>query len=1303
MSASTVSLILTIVLAVFLVWGAVWGLIRGLKNTLYRGAFLAIVVVIAFFIASAITTLLLNLKIGETLNLEVGGAQAETLKEYMTLYVQNELQISADATGAISAIAALISIVLNAIIFVLMFWLIKWILSPVYSIITRFVLNRKQYKKEKIEKKNGKVKVKRVKVKTKKHRLFGGLVGIALGLFVCTFTFVPVLGYLNVMRKVETGTKEGETGVVSNMLGSENYNAIVDGYDQSVFGGVLKYSGMEFISSVMFDSLTTAKVDKTRVSLNKEVDTGIELYNLVKDTSMPDLNTCTQDELDSFLTNARQLINITFKSGIINSSLDGFMPLIVDYLQQQDMIDDLEAYEKVLVVNALTTLAEYHSEGIKTELLAIIGFVETLNDYGLLLPVIQNTTGDIVPFLQATTNHNVVNNVLDKLFALKMVDKVAPDLVNLMLNFVSISLDIESDDLEEITSAQLKTSLQNILTSAVDLVHQMDMDSQFYVKTSGITSVGKMIDSVKNSDIVSDEMFDSIIDKVQDTMLEQIDTVPAWAQSVAREAINNLSNVQNYTSEFEKIYSVVTDVEEACKKDGETTSDFAEMNFAKLGTAIDTLEQLVLVGRDNVEEGEPNNLVKKLLIDVIEEYVDDPSLNTEISTFSSIDQIKANIKASTNVEWKTEMPKIKALLVNAKNIMTEEGSIIDKLRDDSRKNDFVVMGEALDEAKTSVLFANNVDRLFMTDLLNIVDDSYQEDADMLDAIDSIKENINTASTISWGTEFGCIVDLVNMDFDNVLQENTGDEKSQAYLVGEKIDGVVGVSVLITEEIVDKFICTVVKDNFQDSSYENITEKLTANFEDVDKDATNGYQNNIDSYAVEFDALNNLYQAYLLVSDPSFNLASDAEELGSRLETAMKTSAIVNNVLSTTTLVSEELVDVMVNDVIDEKFDATNEDFASTLAKVKANFSDIDGDSTNGYQNNIESYTVEIMALSKLEAISSKANSAGFDFKTDGRELGRDLDDAVNTTYLFAGTTYRTKVVNEELVDEYVRELIDKNVTGDADLGPTIEAIKDKFDDNAGVEGYQNYINYYEVEFDALSRLLDVVDVAKSGFDGSDANDRLALATKLDLAMASVDIGTVDNPNIQKAQSVTPATINPYIKTKITFDIEGDYSSVVDGVKANITAYLDGMQEDADKTYTKCFTAINDLDAVVEDLTSITTGNTWLTPTTLETVEIEVDVIQRNILGGAILGREVMLIVVGKLDSILQTTVSTSVYESEAKYLIAYKQYLNTQNTEFEPYTSTTTIKVDVDVLGEIVSISTNKPLQFIYDRFMNAA
>ena len=80
----------------------------------------------------------------------------------------------------------------------------------------------------------------------------------------------------------------------------------------------------------------------------------------------------------------------------------------------------------------------------------------------------------------------------------------------------------------------------------------------------------------------------------------------------------------------------------------------------------------------------------------------------------------------------------------------------------------------------------------------------------------------------------------------------------------------------------------------------------------------------------------------------------------------------------------------------------------------------------------------------------------------------------------------------------------------------------------------------------------------------------------------------------------------------------------------------------------------------------------------------------------------MLIVVGKLDSILQTTVSTSVYESEAKYLIAYKQYLNNQNTEFEPYTSTTTIKVDVDVLGEIVSISTNKPLQFIYDRFMNA-
>ena len=331
MNSGTISMILLIALGVFLVWGLIWGIIRGLKNTAFRTAYIVIIAVVAFFVATLITTLLMNLKIGNMIDLSVGGDKAVNLKEYFKLFVQNELQVTADSTSALNAVVGLISIILNSFIFVLLFWLFKWIFQPIYMIIASFTINRKRYKKEKYEK-NGKIKVRKIKVKQKRHRILGGLVGVVLGLFVCTFTFVPILGYYNIACKVEEKTADNGKGLVSDMIGQDNYVAVSEGYDKSIFSKVMRYTGMEYVSELLFNSLTTKKIDGVNVNLNKEVDTGIEVYNLVKELKMPSLETCTQEELDTFLVNSRQLINTSFKSGIINSSIDGFMPLIVDYL-----------------------------------------------------------------------------------------------------------------------------------------------------------------------------------------------------------------------------------------------------------------------------------------------------------------------------------------------------------------------------------------------------------------------------------------------------------------------------------------------------------------------------------------------------------------------------------------------------------------------------------------------------------------------------------------------------------------------------------------------------------------------------------------------------------------------------------------------------------------------------------------------------------------------------------------------------------------------------------------------------------
>lgn len=1307
MNASTITLVLNILLAVFLLWGALWGLIRGFKNSLYRGLFLIIIMVIAFFISKVVTKAVINIDIGNWISLDVDGVKAKNLNEYLTLTIEKSVETTVDTTSAVSSLLTIVSIALNSIIFVLLFYILRLILSPVYSVLRRWVFDKKRYEKQEV-KKGKKVKTKYVKLKTKRYRLAGAGVGVVLGLMMCMFTTVPVLGYLNIMTTVEKNSKQNNNssvGVVSDVLGEDNYILVTDGYNNSIFSSVMKYSGMEFLSGLMFDSLSSTKVNKVDIRLNKEVETGLEVYNSINKMKMPDLNTCTQAELATFLTQCTTLTNNLFKSSILNSCIEQIMPIVVDYMIETDMIQDLTGAKRVFAINALNNLAKEHSEDIQSEILGLVGFAQTLNNYGLAIPILQNDTGNIIDFLQLTTNRTVVDDVTDKLFALNTVDQAAPDVANIIVEYICSALDIE-ETAPQVTSAQLKASIQNILRAMVDVLPDLDSKSDYIVTKNAIRGVGKVIDTIKDAAFMTDAMFDSTIDSVKDKLKDMTNGVPDWAQSIADEAIENISNITNFTNEFADIYSVVDDIDKACRdKNNNRSTNLDDIDFALIGSALNSVRDLTIAHRTNINEGDVDNLVTETVLKAIENYGDDIKLkDKELSSLESISQLKTNIKTESTLNWQTELPLLQDLIICVKNISNDSNDIITKLKDVQYKQEFVDLGKALDKAGTSRLFVTGaVDKKFMLDVMDIVDDDYQDDVDMLNAITSIKANINSAPNIVWENEFGNVVELINMDFDNVLSDEQGSAPSKAYSLGKTIDSVLANSNIITSEIIDTFICSVVDKNFSDTTYDQMISIVKDTFSDVDGNASNGYNNGIDCYAVEFEALNTLYQAKNIVGAADFSLTNDAQSLGEKIDEALATKIVEGSETYETKLVSPKLIDTFIRDVLEQKFDAYTDStskFSSAYNMIIEKFDDLDKNDDNGYQNGVQNYTVEMIALGKLLDVVDFVNGASFEFKTDGQQLGSRIDGAVSTTYTDgAGSVHNTQVVTTKLIDTYVTTLLDDYIPND--MIAIKENIKAKFCDIDKTDDvYQNAIDYYQVEFKALGYL--ITEVVDKNYDVSTSAGRVSIASALDAAVATyVTIGSTNH----YTKVVVPSVINAYISDKVDeIGISStDYNTLVTNIKNEIKTYLSDMESDSSKTYTICFADTNTLILEMDAIDNNDEDTNWSDDSKLQTIQNKLQAIQDTDVFSAKLARQMMLEILDKIKSYYSSD-SYAAVSDKLNVIDAYKQYLEAKNSVSandnvgEPYTATGDYQTEDIVLSvdsTTVTISKNRPLQYI--------
>ena len=210
-----IGLILSGIGGAFLFFGVFWGLVRGLKKSLFRGIWLIALALIIFFLTPTISRALCNLDLSflgvkvENATPSLFGAIRESI-----LGVEGIADIADKNPSLIPMIEQLIILVINLIVFPISFWIAKIVTYPIWAIISAIVFRKKKTV----------VNGKKMRVKTKKYRLVGMLVGAVSSVMVMVVTLMPLSGTINLIKKIDSmeysNSKDGE-GLVTAVAGEE--------------------------------------------------------------------------------------------------------------------------------------------------------------------------------------------------------------------------------------------------------------------------------------------------------------------------------------------------------------------------------------------------------------------------------------------------------------------------------------------------------------------------------------------------------------------------------------------------------------------------------------------------------------------------------------------------------------------------------------------------------------------------------------------------------------------------------------------------------------------------------------------------------------------------------------------------------------------------------------------------------------------------------------------------------------------------------------------------------------------------
>lgn len=840
-------LIVTGVGALFLIIGIFWGLIRGLKKSLFRGLWIFGLALVMYFVTPAISNALCNMDLS-FLNIVIEGESVATIFEALKTILMKQESIAElinENPSLLPLLEQVIVLLVNVIVFPIVFWIAKIVTYPIWAIISAVVFKKKQ--KTVI---NGKHMI----VKAKKHRLTGALLGLVTGIMVMVVTLMPVVGTIDLVKNVdelEYSAGENGEGIVTSMVGAETME-YVDAYSDSVFGKALKYSGIEYLSNSMYEFLSTKKIDNQKVTLSRELELYVGLYNDIYNIQKTDFDNLTQESMSIFLNSAENIVKKLFSSSLLKIAGKDLIPYAVGFLEEnetfQEKVDSINTEElKTLALESLEKFKTTNVNELQQDVLNVIYMAKSLNDGAILVPTIRGEL-EQKDYLTLFTD-TVVDQVTKYMFKMPSLKKIYPMALDTAFVYLSgqLGFDYTSKDYNE--NSLVQEDFANVIKGGLAVARSLDTETEFYITKASFKSTGKFLDVLKNLNVLQDGMFETIVDKLVEkgkteiNNSEQSDDVKALIGTIIEKFEGLIINREVLLeTEFEQ-YGVLFDDVKATIEEF-STLDKKQLSLDKYGALLDRLNEtkilkevmpdLLSTGWDSIKEGFLTALSDfENLESIVNEIMDNIILvlqnqHTSNPTISS----SGNVQLSMEVEFEGIQDLYNFIVNNMMHYFEEGGTGSEGLQDDLFDEDSTLaidLGTQFDSMKNNLIVTPTVVRNLMAEVFTTVKDGLATNARAQEFIDDIVTNMKTFTTgVTWAEELQHIKSLANYARTDGFDINTIgeilDEVCASKFIGYEL-----INELIQEEIQTQYdaMSADIKNDTSDTIIANIKSNIAS--------------------------------------------------------------------------------------------------------------------------------------------------------------------------------------------------------------------------------------------------------------------------------------------------------------------------------------------------------------------------------------------------------------------------------------------------------------------------------------------
>ena len=707
MSSTIVALIVSLVFVVILVSGFFVGFWRGLKKSTANLVISIVGAIIAFFITPVITNAIMGINIdynGQTTSL--GQMIVIAIKENPDIanIINNNPNLEAFFANLPSAVA-------NTIVFILLMIAIEIVIYIIYRIFACFFFKTKEGEK--------------------KHRLFGGLVGLAKTFVITLFAFMPLAGLIGVLNtytysdtyiiesvatyseeQVDNGDKSGENGILGEYV-PDQVVQVIRGFEDNM---LTKICGIFGLDNATFDYLSKFQIENENIYIRQELEDYYKIADFALQVSKEDNLKFSNIDYDKVEISINNVVdNGLFKTVVCDLVAD----ILVNYENYPFISDNQSFQEYSDVINEIGKNLSLHEDEEKgyqiyftNDINQIFATFKTLGQNGIIDQIISLEDKSIENVLNVLTNEQNSEKFEQSINSLLKVNLIRDGIEPIVQRGVdeilegSDKIDVDTSSWTEQDWTDLSSSLVNVVNDYSKISNQIDLNTLLsdatilldkqanYNINEILTSTGSLIDEIRSIKLFKNAQGQSIFDKYL------TDNNISLPQETIYDSLGQTVEIKNYKQMFEFIAPSLTELRDSNLYDiissgGDSTTMMTNLASLLSIEGNDDLLSKILLPLQQIEP------IKSIINENLS------SLSNDIVDFSNL---------TTYQDWKDDYKYITEMIIslNEKSVDNQTyleialSGDIDNLLNNLTDEDVDVILKPILYAKSTNVFKQNL-------------------------------------------------------------------------------------------------------------------------------------------------------------------------------------------------------------------------------------------------------------------------------------------------------------------------------------------------------------------------------------------------------------------------------------------------------------------------------------------------------------------------------------------------------------------------------------------------------------------